>query len=146
VKDEKLFVPGPPEEEERKPGRRKSSVEKLNILLIKLENRQQLLQRLLNPTLSLEETSLLLGVSKGTLRQYTNQNRLKHFRTSGGQRRFYLLDILGFLAKRDGNLGDIMQETEKAIQRAKSRLQSVGKREKRRGRPPKKKPSAEKLF
>ncbi len=142
-------MPGPPKEEEMKQGRRMSRMEKLNILLIKLENRQKLLQRLLNPTLSLEETSLLLGVSKGTLRQYTNLRKLRHFRTPGGQRRFYLLDILGFLAKRDGDIGDILQETEKAIRRAKSRIQivdAVKKREKRRGRPPKKRLSEGKLF
>ncbi len=61
------------------------------------ENRQELIRRLLDPELSLEETSRLLGVCPATVRRYTNRNWLAHHRTTGGQRRFRLSDIVRFV-------------------------------------------------
>lgn len=61
------------------------------------ENRQELIKRLLDPELTLEETSRLLGVCPATVRRYTNRNWLTHHRTNGGQRRFRLSDIVGFV-------------------------------------------------
>ena len=61
------------------------------------ETREQLVQRLLNPELSLEETSRLLGVCPATVRRYTNRGWLTHHRTQGGQRRFRLTDIVRFV-------------------------------------------------
>ena len=61
------------------------------------ETRQDLIHRLLDPQLSLEETSRLLGVCPATVRRYTNRDWLKHFRTEGGQRRFRLSDIVKFV-------------------------------------------------
>jgi excisionase family DNA binding protein len=61
------------------------------------ETREQLVQRLLNPELSLEETSRLLGVCPATVRRYTNRGWLTHHRTQGGQRRFRLTDIVKFV-------------------------------------------------
>lgn len=61
------------------------------------ESRQGLIQRLLDPQLTLEETSRLLGVCPATVRRYTNRNWLKHHRTQGGQRRFRLSDIVKFV-------------------------------------------------
>ena len=61
------------------------------------ESRQELIRRLLDPELSLEETSRLLGVCPATVRRYTNRGWLAHHRTVGGQRRFRLSDIVKFV-------------------------------------------------
>lgn len=61
------------------------------------ESRQELVRRLLDPELTLEETSRLLGVCPATVRRYTNRAWLKHHRTQGGQRRFRLSDIVRFV-------------------------------------------------
>jgi excisionase family DNA binding protein len=63
------------------------------------ENRQELIRRLLDPELSLEETSRLLGVCPATVRRYTNRGWLAHHRTTGGQRRFRLSDIVKFVGE-----------------------------------------------
>jgi excisionase family DNA binding protein len=61
------------------------------------ESRDALVQRLLDPPLTLEETARLLGVCPTTVRRYTNRGALKHFRTGGNQRRFRLSDVLAFM-------------------------------------------------
>jgi excisionase family DNA binding protein len=61
------------------------------------ETRRDLVKRLLDPELSLEETSRLLGVCPATVRRYTNREWLKHHRTVGGQRRFRLSDVVRFV-------------------------------------------------
>jgi excisionase family DNA binding protein len=61
------------------------------------ESRIELIGRLLDPTLSLEETARLLNVCPTTVRRYTNRGLLTHQRTQGDQRRFKLSDVLAFL-------------------------------------------------
>jgi excisionase family DNA binding protein len=61
------------------------------------ETRQDLIRRLLDPELSLEETSRLLGVCPATVRRYTNRGWLAHHRTEGGQRRFRLSQVVQFV-------------------------------------------------
>jgi excisionase family DNA binding protein len=61
------------------------------------ETRLDLIGRLLDPTLSLEETARLLNVCPTTVRRYTNRGLLTHQRTQGDQRRFKLSDVLAFL-------------------------------------------------
>lgn len=61
------------------------------------ETRHDLIKRLLDPELSLEETSRLLGVCPATVRRYTNRHWLDHHRTVGGQRRFRLSAIVKFV-------------------------------------------------
>lgn len=61
------------------------------------ESREDLIRRLLDPELTLEETSRLLGVCPATVRRYTNRKWLTHHRTQGGQRRFRLSDIVRFV-------------------------------------------------
>lgn len=61
------------------------------------ESRQDLIKRLLDPELTLEETSRLLGVCPATVRRYTNRHWLTHHRTGGGQRRFRLSDVVRFV-------------------------------------------------
>lgn len=61
------------------------------------ESREDLIRRLLDPQLSLEETSRLLGVCPATIRRYTNRGWLNHHRTQGGQRRFRLSDVVKFV-------------------------------------------------
>lgn len=63
------------------------------------ESRQDLIRRLLDPELSLEETSRLLGVCPATVRRYTNREWLHHHRTVGGQRRFRLSDVVRFVSE-----------------------------------------------
>ena len=65
------------------------------------ETRQELVQRLLDPTLTLREAALLLDVCPTTVRRYTNRGLLNCFRTPGNQRRFHLSDVLGFLERRE---------------------------------------------
>jgi excisionase family DNA binding protein len=64
------------------------------------KSRESLAERLLDPTLTLEETALFLGVCSTTVRRYTNRGLLKHFRTQGNQRRFRLSDVVEFLDSR----------------------------------------------
>lgn len=66
------------------------------------ETREDLIARLLDPTLSLEETARVLNVCPTTVRRYTNRGALKHLRTVGNQRRFRLSDILAFLESQPG--------------------------------------------
>ena len=61
------------------------------------ESRHQLIERLLDPTLTLEDTARVLGVCPTTVRRYTNRGILPHHRTVGQQRRFRLSDVLAFL-------------------------------------------------
>ena len=63
------------------------------------ENRQQLIERLLDPTLTLEDTARVLAVCPTTVRRYTNRGVLPHHRTLGQQRRFRLSDVLAFLER-----------------------------------------------
>jgi excisionase family DNA binding protein len=61
------------------------------------ETREDLIRRLLDPELTLEETSRLLGVCPATVRRYTNRGWLRHHRTKGGQRRFRLSGVVRFV-------------------------------------------------
>jgi len=61
------------------------------------ESREQLIERLLDPTLTLSETATLLGVCPTTVRRYTKRGVLNCFRTPGNQRRFKLADVINFM-------------------------------------------------
>ncbi|HRF58387.1 MAG TPA: helix-turn-helix domain-containing protein [Fimbriimonadaceae bacterium] len=61
------------------------------------ESRGELIRRLLDPELTLEEVSRLLGVCPATVRRYTNRGWLEHHRTTGGQRRFRLSGVVKFV-------------------------------------------------
>lgn len=61
------------------------------------ESRAELIRRLLDPELTLEEVSRLLGVCPATVRRYTNRGWLEHHRTTGGQRRFRLSGVVKFV-------------------------------------------------
>ncbi|MDQ2799269.1 MAG: helix-turn-helix domain-containing protein [Armatimonadota bacterium] len=60
------------------------------------ETKEELLRRLLDPTLTLEETARLLDVCPTTVRRYTNRGILPHERSAGNQRRFKLSSVLAF--------------------------------------------------
>lgn len=64
------------------------------------ESRQELVEKLLNPSLTLEDTARLLGVCPTTVRRYTERGLLNHYRTPGNQRRFHLSDVIAFLEAR----------------------------------------------
>ncbi len=61
------------------------------------ESRDELIQRLLDPVLSISEAATLLGVCPTSVRRYTNRGVLKCFRTPGNQRRFRLSEVLDFM-------------------------------------------------
>lgn len=61
------------------------------------ESRTELVRRLLDPEITLEETARLLGVCPATVRRYTNRGWLTCHRTQGGQRRFRLSGVVKFV-------------------------------------------------
>ncbi len=65
------------------------------------ETRREMLERLLNPVLNLEEAARLLGVCPASVRRYTDRGLLAHHRTEGNQRRFHLADVVAFIQARD---------------------------------------------
>ena len=65
------------------------------------ETRAEMLERLTNPIISLHETSVILRVCGATVRHYCDVGYLPHCRTPGGQRRFYLREVLAFLRQRE---------------------------------------------
>ncbi|MHB9037522.1 MAG: helix-turn-helix domain-containing protein [Armatimonadota bacterium] len=70
------------------------------------ESRGDLIQRLLDPPLTLEEAARILNVCPTTVRRYTNRGVLTHFRTAGNQRRFRLSDVLSFMESNGGQTGE----------------------------------------
>jgi excisionase family DNA binding protein len=65
-------------------------------------DREELIDKLLDPVISLEEAATLIGVCKTTLRRYTNSGELECIRTPGQQRRFKLSQVLEFVKTREG--------------------------------------------
>lgn len=63
------------------------------------ESRADLVRRLLDPEITLEETARLLGVCPATVRRYTNRGWLPCHRTKGGQRRFRLSGVVSFVER-----------------------------------------------
>jgi len=63
------------------------------------ESREELIERLLDPHLTLQETAKVLDVCPTTVRRYTNRGLLAHYRTPGNQRRFRLSDVLTFMER-----------------------------------------------
>jgi excisionase family DNA binding protein len=61
------------------------------------ESREDLIMRMMDPQLNLEEAARLLGVCPATVRRYTNRGWLQHHRTMGNQRRFKLSGIVNFV-------------------------------------------------
>jgi excisionase family DNA binding protein len=66
-------------------------------------SRDELVQRLVDPTLTLEQTATILGVCPTTVRRYTNKGLLPHFRTQGNQRRFRFSDVRDFQERQKGS-------------------------------------------
>jgi len=63
--------------------------------------REELIEKLLDPVISLEEAATLIGVCKTTVRRYTNKGELECLRTPGSQRRFKLSQVLEFVKNRE---------------------------------------------
>jgi excisionase family DNA binding protein len=63
------------------------------------ESREELIHRIVDPELNLEETARLLGVCPATVRRYTNRGWLRHHRTRGNQRRFRLSGVVDFVER-----------------------------------------------
>jgi excisionase family DNA binding protein len=77
--------------------------------------REELIEKLLDPVISLEEAATLIGVCKTTVRRYTNKGELECLRTPGQQRRFKLSQVLAFVKKREEE------------QKARRRMEAKGK-------------------
>jgi excisionase family DNA binding protein len=58
--------------------------------------KEDLLRRLMDPTLSLQEAAIILEVCPATVRRYADDGLLNCLRTDGNQRRFRLSDVLAF--------------------------------------------------
>jgi excisionase family DNA binding protein len=86
----------------RVPSDEKSDAEKCKRQRVRPETRTQMLERLTNPLVTLHEASVLLRVCTATVRRYSNSGQLPHLRTEGGQRRFYLKDVLNLLKEIEG--------------------------------------------
>jgi excisionase family DNA binding protein len=63
--------------------------------------REELIEKLRDPVISLEEAATLIGVCKTTVRRYTNRDELECVRTPGQQRRFKLSQVLAFVKRRE---------------------------------------------
>ncbi len=68
------------------------------------ESREEMIERLLDPVLTIHEAAALLGVCTTSIRRYTNRGVLKCFRTPGNQRRFRLSDVLDFMEQQQERL------------------------------------------
>ena len=86
----------------RAPSESKPDTEKGKRQRVRPETRAQMLERLTNPLVTLHEASVLLRVCTATVRRYSNSGQLAHLRTEGGQRRFYLKDVLNLLKEIEG--------------------------------------------
>ena len=84
----------------------------------KSETREELMSRLLDPTLTLEETALMLDVCPATVRRYTNRGILPHERSKGNQRRFKLSSVLAFM---DANRHEFLDVAFRTVQYAQER-------------------------
>jgi len=93
----------------KKRGRKKKSAEDMSLFnqkgykgRIKTEDpkrkREELIESLLDPLITLEDAATILNVCKTTVRRYTNKGVLDCIRTPGGQRRFKLSQVLDFMA------------------------------------------------
>lgn len=60
-----------------------------------------MLERLLNPEISLHEASVIIGVCRATVRRYADSDALIHERTEGNQRRFRLREVLNLSRTRE---------------------------------------------
>lgn len=63
------------------------------------QSREDLIRNMVDPELTLEDASRLLGVCPATVRRYTNRGWLAHHRTKGNQRRFRLSGVVEFVEK-----------------------------------------------
>lgn len=68
---------------------------------IRQETREEMLERLLNPQLTLHEASVILQVCPATVRNYCKAGFLPYERTGGRQRRFRLKAVLKLFNERE---------------------------------------------
>lgn len=96
----------------KKRGRKKKSEEDMSLFhqkaykgRIKTEDpkrkREELIESLLDPLITLDDAATILNVCKTTVRRYTNKGVLDCIRTPGGQRRFKLSQVLDFMARQE---------------------------------------------
>ena len=100
----------------KKRGRKKKSEEDMSLFeqnafkgRIRAEDpkkkREELIESLLDPLITLEDAATILNVCKTTVRRYTNKDVLECIRTPGGQRRFKLSQVLEFMAQQEQKKG-----------------------------------------
>jgi len=67
-------------------------------------SREEFLEELLDPVLSLRDVATMLEVCPTTVRRWANKGLLAHHRTPGRQRRFRLSDVLEFMERQGRSL------------------------------------------
>lgn len=67
------------------------------------KTRENLIENLLDPIITLDEAAVILNVCKTSVRRYTNAGKIVCLRTPGNQRRFRLSTVLEFLEDREGS-------------------------------------------
>ena len=68
--------------------------------------------------LSISEASKLIGVSDATLRQWTDEGKIKAFITPGGHRRYYRAELKKFIGSHSKMIGmkDLVDQLEDTAQ------------------------------
>ncbi len=92
--DEPLSSTRPSAQKRGRPSRKTGDEKPVQRVRLRVETRAQMLERLTNPQISLHEASVILDVCSATVRHYADDGKLAHTRTTGGQRRFRLREVL----------------------------------------------------
>ncbi|HEY3330400.1 MAG TPA: helix-turn-helix domain-containing protein [Capsulimonadaceae bacterium] len=72
-----------------------------------MSTREELLDRLVNPSLTIEEAAIILDVDQKVVRRYSNSGVLPPISAIGEQRRFRLADVLAVMESEGlGQSGD----------------------------------------
>lgn len=65
----------------------------------RMKRREEIIKRLTDPLISIDEAALILNVTKAALKRYTERNLIPYLRTAFGEIRFKFSDILKFSEK-----------------------------------------------
>lgn len=65
-----------------------------------LDERKKIIEKLLDPEVTLQEAAILLTISRATLRRYSDKGLISCIKTPTGQRKFKLSSLLEFQEKR----------------------------------------------
>lgn len=79
---------------------------RMNSVIIDADSadREELIARLQDPILTIDEAALLLNTDQKTIRRYSNSGALEHVKAYGGQRKYRLSQLIS-LARTSGSRG-----------------------------------------